>query len=77
MIFNDFSIIWEWVPVLTGYKDNSNGWGLGVEKKIGGHVFQVFLLNSAGLTSDQFIPGGDLRLKDKDFRFGFNIFRTF
>ena len=77
MIFNDFSIIWEWIPVLAGYKDNSNGWGLGIEKKVGGHVFQVFILNSIGLTSDQFIPGGDFRLKDWDFRIGFNIFRKF
>jgi hypothetical protein len=77
MIFNDFSIIWEWVPVLAGYRANSNGWGFGFEKKIGGHVFQVFLLNSAGLTSDQFIPGGDFRLNDWDLRIGFNIFRKF
>jgi hypothetical protein len=73
MIFNDFSIIWEWVPVLAGYRANSNGWGLGIEKKIGGHVFQVFILNSIGLTSDQFIPGGE----DRDLRIGFNIFRKF
>jgi hypothetical protein len=77
MIFNDFSIIWEWLPVIDGYKDNSAGWGLGIEKKIGGHVFQVFILNSVGLTSDQFIPGGELRLKDGGFRIGFNIFRKF
>ncbi|NIM91343.1 MAG: hypothetical protein GTO17_10400 [Candidatus Aminicenantes bacterium] len=77
MIFNDYSIIWEWLPVIDGYKDNSAGWGLGIEKKIGGHVFQVFILNSVGLTSDQFIPGGELRLKDGDFRIGFNIFRKF
>jgi len=77
MIFNDFSIIWEWVPVLAGYRANSNGWGFGFEKKIGGHVFQVFVLNSAGLTSDQFISGGDFRLKDWDLRIGFNIFRKF
>jgi len=77
MIFNDFSIIWEWVPVLAGYRANSNGWGLGFEKKIGGHVFQVFILNSTGLTSDQFIPGGDFKLKDWDLRIGFNIFRKF
>lgn len=77
MIFNDFSIIWEWNPVLSGYKANSHGWALGIEKKIGGHVFQVFILNSAGLTSSQFLPGGDLRLQDGDFRIGFNIFRLF
>ncbi|MDH5705539.1 MAG: DUF5777 family beta-barrel protein [Candidatus Aminicenantes bacterium] len=77
MVFEDLSIIWEWIPVLSGYQDNEYGWALGIEKKIGGHVFQVFILNSAGLTSDQFLPGGDLRLKDGDLRFGFNIFRTF
>jgi hypothetical protein len=77
MIFNDFSIIWEWNPVLSGYKVNTHGWALGIEKKIGGHVFQVFVLNSAGLTSSQFISGGDLRIQDGDFRIGFNIFRLF
>jgi len=77
MVFEDLSIIWEWIPVLSGYQDNEYGWALGIEKKIGGHVFQVFVLNTAGLTSDQFLPGGDLRLKDGDLRFGFNIFRTF
>jgi hypothetical protein len=29
------------------------------------------------LTGSQFVPGGDLRLQDFDFRIGFNIFRTF
>ena len=28
---------------------------LGLEKKIGGHVFQVFVLNTAGLTSPQYL----------------------
>ncbi len=77
MFLNDFSLLVEWIPVLAGYKTNTSGWGLGLEKKIGGHVFQVFVLNTFGLTSAQFIPGGDLRLADTDFRFGFNIFRWF
>jgi hypothetical protein len=77
MFLEDISLIGEWVPVLSGYKDKSSGWGLGIEKKIGGHVFQFFVLNVFGLTSDQFVPGGDLLLKDGDFRIGFNIFRTF
>lgn len=77
MFLNDFSLILEWIPVLTGYKANSSGWGFGLEKKIGGHVFQVFVLNTIGLTSAQYVPGGDLRLKDSDFRIGFNIFRRF
>jgi len=77
MFLEDTSLIGEWVPVLSGYKDKSSGWGFGLEKKIGGHVFQFFVLNVFGLTSDQFVSGGDLLLKDGDFRIGFNIFRSF
>jgi hypothetical protein len=77
MIFKEFSIAAEWTPALAGYKEIESGWGLGVEKKIGRHVFQVFVNNALGLTTAQFLPGGDLRLRDFDFRIGFNIFRTF
>jgi len=71
------SIMGEWVPVLSGYKANTHGWGLGIEYKIGKHLFQVFILNSFGITTDQFMAGGDFSLNDGDFRFGFNIFREF
>jgi hypothetical protein len=77
MIFNNLSIIAEWTPVIAGYSDVESGWGLGLEKKIGRHVFQVFVTNSFGLTGSQFVPGGDLQIADFDFRIGFNIFRTF
>jgi hypothetical protein len=79
MFIKDLSLIAEWIPVLSGYKetDGSNGWGFGLEKKIGGHVFQFFVTNSFGLTASQFITGGDLNLADGHFRFGFNIFRKF
>lgn len=81
LAFDDFSIIGEWVPVLAGYKVFGNGWGLGLEKKIGGHVFQLFVTNNAGLTAAQYLPGSELgqfqtRFFDR-LRFGFNIFRTF
>jgi len=77
MIWEEFSIIAEWVPVLAGYNEIESGWGLGIEKKIGGHVFQVFVNNALGLTPAQSLPGGDLQIGDFDFRIGFNIFRTF
>jgi hypothetical protein len=77
MVLKEFSIIAEWTPALAGYKEIESGWGLGIEKRIGGHVFQVFVNNGLGLTTAQFLPGGDLRLRDFDFRIGFNIFRTF
>lgn len=77
MMLNDFSVILEWIPRLAGYKDSYSSWGFGLEKKIGGHVFQVFVTDSLGIIAAQFLPGGDLRLGDGDFRFGFNIFRSF
>lgn len=77
MVFEDFSVMAEWAPTLAGYKDLESGWGLGLEKKIGGHVFQIFVTNVFGLTAAQFLPGGDLRIGDLDLRIGFNIFRTF
>ncbi len=77
MFLPDLSLIAEWIPVLAGYKDATNGWGIGLEKKIGGHVFQFFVTNSLGITASQFVTGGDQKLSDGDFRLGFNIFRTF
>lgn len=76
-LIDNFSLVAEWVPVLSGYKMNSSGWGLGLEWKIGGHVFQIFGLNSFGLPTAQYLPGGDLHLSENDFRFGFSIFRFF
>ncbi len=77
MIINDLSVLLEWIPVLAGYSFDSWGWGLGIEKKIGGHVFQVFALNSVGMTTPQFVPGGNFRIDEGEFRFGFTIFRWF
>ena len=74
---DNLSIIWESLPILSGYKAESQGWGLGLEYKVGDHVFQVFLTNVLGLTTGQFLPGGDLKLKNSDYRLGFNIFRSF
>jgi len=76
-VIDDISLIAEWVPALAGYKDKFSTWGLGLEKKIGGHVFQFFITDSIGLLVSQYLTGGDLRLGDGDFRVGFNIFRSF
>ena len=76
-VIDDISLIAEWVPALAGYKDKYGSWGLGLEKKIGGHVFQFFVTDSIGLLASQYLAGGDLRLGDGDFRVGFNIFRSF
>lgn len=73
----EISVLCEVIPVLAGYQASVIGWGMGIEKKIGGHVFQLFVLNSVGISSPQYLPGGDLCVEEGDFRFGFNIFRWF
>ncbi|HLP46447.1 MAG TPA: DUF5777 family beta-barrel protein, partial [Candidatus Kapabacteria bacterium] len=74
-LWGGLSLIGEWIPVLSGYQEETNGWGMGLEYKIGKHVFQVYALNTLGITTDQFISGGDLYLRKNEFRFGFTIFR--
>lgn len=46
MFMENVSIVGEWIPVLSGYKFRHNNWGLGLEYKVGGHVFHVFVTNS-------------------------------
>jgi hypothetical protein len=75
--FNQYSLIAEIIPVLDGYKHESDGWGIGLEAKVGGHVFQAFVTNSMGLTADQYLPGGNLKIEDNEYRIGFNIYRSF
>jgi hypothetical protein len=73
----ELSLIGQWVPVLDGFRARANGWGAGLEYKVGKHVFQVFVVNSIGLIADQYIAGGDLLLSRGEFRLGFNLFREF
>lgn len=47
----------------------------GIEIKAGGHVFHVFVSNSAGNTTSQYMSGGNFDFAGGDFRLGFNIYR--
>jgi len=76
-VLKELALIGQWLPVLDGPRAAANGWGVGLEYKVGRHVFQVFFLNAIGLLADQYLPGGDLLLKKGDFRVGFNLFRDF
>jgi mono/diheme cytochrome c family protein len=77
MFLDGLALFGEWVPVLAGYSAGANGWAIGLEKKIGGHVFQVFVLNAVGSTPGQYLPGPDMRDQDNHLRIGFNIYRVF
>lgn len=58
----------------TTYYDSM---GIGLDIETGGHVFQVHLTNSLGITENQFIPRTADSWSDGGMRLGFNISRAF
>lgn len=82
-VWRSISLIGEWVPIISGFTVTStfgefnrfDSWGGGIEISVGGHAFHIVVSNSAGLTTDQYMSGGDLDIEDFDIRLGFNIFR--
>ncbi|MFQ5709409.1 MAG: DUF5777 family beta-barrel protein [bacterium] len=91
MLFEGFSLFVEGVPILSGDDDAATVGGprieadgdrvvndsftIGLERKIGGHVFHVYITNSLGLTTNQYMSGGNMDFLNGDFRLGFNIYR--
>lgn len=51
--------------------------GVGWDIETGGHVFQMFLTNSQGLTEPQFLLRTNNKWSDAGIRLGFNISRAF
>ncbi len=82
-VYKSIAFVGEWVPMVSGYiltrtfgnYNRFDTWAGGMELAVGGHVFQIILTNSTGLTTDQYMRGGDLDIRDGDMRLGFNIFR--
>jgi hypothetical protein len=58
----------------TRYYDS---FGIGVDIETGGHVFQMHLTNSFGLTENQFFTRTTDNWGDGGIRLGFNISRVF
>jgi hypothetical protein len=54
-----------------------NSIGIGVDIETGGHVFQLHLTNSTGMTERTFINETTGNFWDGDIHFGFNISRVF
>jgi hypothetical protein len=88
-----YSLFAEIVPILSGDETaatlgsppTKNGkltyfdaFATGVEIKVGGHVFHLFVSNSAGNTTNQYMSGGDFDVADdlRNLRLGFNIYRV-
>ena len=66
-------LIGEYAPRLAGFDDGAHHVSFGVEKRAGGHTFQLNVSNSLGSTPAQLAQGGST----DDWFIGFNIARKF
>jgi hypothetical protein len=64
----------EWVPRVSGYEPDVAHGGFALEKRAGGHVFQLNFTNSFATTPAQTVRGGT---GAKDWYLGFAISRKF
>jgi len=67
-------LVGEIIPRVAGYEPAVNQASFGLEKLLGGHVFQVNFSNGFGTTTGQIARGGT---GSKDWYLGFNISRKF
>jgi hypothetical protein len=67
-------IVGEFMPRVSGYRPEENQASFGIEKRVGGHVFQLNFSNAFGTTMGQIARGGP---PTKDWYLGFNISRKF
>ncbi len=69
----------EYAYRLNDYTDRNfyDSFGIGFEIETGGHVFQMHVTNSFGLSENQFLPYTDTKWGDGGIRIGFNVSRVF
>jgi hypothetical protein len=67
-------LVGEFTPRVAGYKPDTNQGSFAIEKRAGGHTFQLNFSNGIGTTRSQVARGA---LNDDDWYLGFNISRKF
>ena len=72
-----WSLLAEWNPTVSGWRQDYDSLTLGFELETGGHFFKVFLANNDKVNTTQYIAGADKDFSKSDFRIGFMITRTF
>jgi hypothetical protein len=72
-VFATVYVVGEVVPRIRGYGPDTPAYGFGVEKRAGGHLFQINVNNGQGTTFGQLARGG---LSDSLY-LGFNLTRNF
>jgi cytochrome c oxidase subunit 2 len=66
-------LLGEYVPRFSGFDDGAHHISFAIEKRAGGHTFQLNISNSLGTTPAQIAQGGS----NDDWFIGFNIARKF
>jgi hypothetical protein len=67
-------VVGEFLPRVAGYSPGTNQASFAIEKRVGGHMFQLNLSNALGSTLGQAARGAE---NDHDWFLGFNISRKF
>jgi len=67
-------IVAETAPRVAGYKPGTSHGSFAIEKRAGGHLFQLNVSNAFGTTMAQIARGGP---RENDWYLGFNISRKF
>ena len=71
-------VVGEIVPRVDGFDPGSTAASFALEKRVGGHAFQLVFSNTFGLTMAQIARGGIENLDGSDnWYMGFNISRKF
>ena len=70
-----WSMLVEWNPTVTGWRDRYNSVSMGIELETGGHFFKIFVSNNDLINQSQFLAGADKKFGDGDVRLGFMITR--
>ncbi|MDI9357211.1 MAG: DUF5777 family beta-barrel protein [Chitinophagaceae bacterium] len=65
------------VSSIPNYENNSDSFSLGIDIETGGHVFQLFITNSAAIIEKAFLVETNSSWKEAQIRLGFNITREF
>ena len=78
-ISNRTAITYEYGAKLLNYSESKyyDSMGIGLDIETGGHVFQMFLTNSFGMTENQTFARTNSAWADRGFRLGFNVSRMF
>lgn len=77
-----FAVLADYYFIFSNYRLNqkqlfSPPLGIGIEIETGGHIFHMFFTNNAGIVENNFLATTTESWKKGEFKFGFNISRTF